>query len=92
MRVEIFGSNSYGNHCHRECDEKILKGVNMPEIEIEVWCSCGEGLCRQTDVRGTAFTIEPCEVCLKKKYDEGYSDGYKDGESETKDKYETERE
>lgn len=57
----------------------------MPNIEIEVWCSCGEGLCYQTRVNGTALTVEPCEACLKERYDEGYEDGVVDGKELAKD-------
>ena len=51
----------------------------MPEIsvEIEVYCSCGNGLCNQTS-EGTkynrpCFTVEPCEKCLESAHDKGYS-------------------
>ena len=50
----------------------------MPEIrvEIEVYCTCGNGLCNQTS-EGTkynrpCFTVEPCEKCLDKSYEHGY--------------------
>jgi len=60
----------------------------MPSIEIEVWCSCGYGLCRQTKIRGCAVTVEPCEDCLDKARDEasyeehkaGHDEGFKRGE------------
>jgi hypothetical protein len=42
------------------------------EIEFEVYCECGEGLCNQTTVddrRGLRITIEPCEACLEKAAD-----------------------
>ncbi len=58
----------------------------MPEIEVEVWCSCGEGLCSQTRsmwaVRkacSNSLTVEPCEKCLEKARDEGYEKGYEEG-------------
>jgi hypothetical protein len=70
----------------------------MPEIrvDVEIYCSCGEGLCRQSDAgntrgRGTPYiTVSPCEKCLEKAkddgrdkgYSDGYSDGYKDKEKE----------
>jgi len=51
----------------------------MPEISFEVYCSCGNGLCRQTDVKGSKVYIEPCEKCLQKAKDEGYESGYDNG-------------
>jgi len=55
----------------------------MPEIsvDIEIFCSCGNGLCNQTtggrNRHGRpGFTVEPCEKCLAKHYDEGYEKGY----------------
>lgn len=44
-------------------------------IEFEIWCSCGEGLCRQSSLKDTSFTIEPCESCLKKAREEGFEEG-----------------
>ena len=53
------------------------------EAEIEVWCSCGNGLCRQSTGGDKCVTVEPCEKCLEiaktEGYDEGYDDGYKEG-------------
>ena len=55
------------------------------ELEFEVYCTCGEGLCRQTQEgrtsgRGMPFiTVGPCEECLAKVHQEGYDDGYEDG-------------
>ena len=51
----------------------------MPAVEFEVWCSCGEGLCRQTsDVQG-GISVEPCGKCLENKYQEGYEEGLEEG-------------
>ena len=41
------------------------------EIDFEVYCICGAGLCNQTTVddehrRGRRITVEPCEACLEK--------------------------
>lgn len=63
----------------------------MPEIDInvEVYCLCGAGLCNQTEAtrtrsrREACFIVTPCEKCTdiereearKEGYDEGYSDG-----------------
>lgn len=63
------------------------------DVEFEVWCSCGEGLCNQANTdtpfrrSGLHVTIEPCEKCLdnaKEEADsEGYGRGYKDRGEET---------
>lgn len=55
----------------------------MPDInvEFEVFCSCGAGLCQQSQVRYSynrhepQVVIEPCERCLDKAYDRGYAEG-----------------
>ena len=60
----------------------------MPEIDvnIELYCSCGEGLCNQstpthTKTRGEPmFQIEPCQKCLDRAKDEGYEEGYAEAE------------
>ena len=56
----------------------------MPEIllekNIEIWCSCGEGLCLQSEsvaeeklvweggyATGPCFVVDPCPKCCKKK-------------------------
>jgi hypothetical protein len=55
----------------------------MPEINIDIdlWCSCGAGLCNQSSVagRGQGFVVEPCENCLDKQYEQGKDDGYDKG-------------
>lgn len=66
----------------------------MPEfsVEFEVFCSCGAGLCNQSDggnsKRGPTVTVTPCKKCLQEEYDTGYGDGhkigYKDGENDFK--------
>ena len=51
------------------------------EVDIEIYCSCGEGLCNQsstgrTNRRGQPhFTVEPCEKCLEKAESAGYEKG-----------------
>ena len=59
------------------------------EVEFEVFCSCGEGLCNQATggqssypTRSPIITVEPCQKCLSDKYDEGYDKGYNDGYDE----------
>jgi hypothetical protein len=44
------------------------------EVEIEVWCSCGEGLCRQSDGGIGRVTVEPCRSCLENARQEGYDE------------------
>jgi len=54
----------------------------MPKINIDVdiWCSCGNGLCSQTQVqygRGDpGLIVEPCEKCLADARDAGFREGY----------------
>lgn len=55
----------------------------MAEISIEVYCSCGNGLCNQTTCKKYGvITIEPCEDCLQKAKEEGYNAGAHDGQNE----------
>ena len=55
------------------------------DVEIEVYCSCGAGLCRQTSVGNTRgrgqpfFEVQPCEKCLEKALDDGKDKGYQEG-------------
>jgi len=66
----------------------------MPDIsvEIEVYCSCGEGLCGQTTTGRTRgrgqefFTVEPCKKCLGNSEDAGYKKGYEKACEEFEDK------
>ena len=46
------------------------------EVEIEIWCSCGEGLCNQTTLHrtGRGFEVEPCEKCLSQAKQDGYEE------------------
>jgi len=45
------------------------------EVEFEVFCSCGEGLCSQSEGSsgrgGPRVTVEPCEKCKDAAYEEG---------------------
>ena len=64
----------------------------MPEIgiEIEIYCTCGEGLCNQSSAGKTKgreqpyFEVGPCELCLKKERELGYEDGYNQAEEDSK--------
>ena len=67
------------------------------ELEFEVYCSCGEGLCRQTNEGRTGgrdmpfITVQPCEKCITKAhqegYDQGHDKGYEDGFEDGKREY-----
>ena len=53
------------------------------EVEFEVFCSCGAGLCNQSETRSgnkLSVTVEPCEKCLEDSREGGYEDGYKEAE------------
>ena len=55
----------------------------LVEVELEIWCTCGEGLCGQSYSHDTGrLEVEPCEKCLNIKYQEGYDDGYNEGLNE----------
>ena len=68
----------------------------MPDltVDINVYCSCGEGLCNQSKIKndryGISLTVEPCQKCLDRAKDsgkdegesEGYDNGYRDCEKE----------
>lgn len=51
----------------------------MPLIDVEIWCSCGEGLCNQSEAvtagRHQGIKVEPCEICLGASYDKGFKQG-----------------
>jgi deoxycytidylate deaminase len=57
----------------------------MPEfnVEFEVFCSCGNGLCNQSDGgnsnrRGTPYvTVEPCKKCIELAKSDGFDEGVK---------------
>ena len=57
------------------------------DIEFEVYCSCGAGLCNQshTEVRRgiSRVTVEPCSACLEKAKDRGEELGYNQGIKES---------
>ena len=66
----------------------------MPEIsvEIEVYCSCGEGLCKQTTTGKTRnrgqeyFEVEPCTKCLDIARDKAYDEAYAKAREELENK------
>lgn len=67
--------------------------MSVLELEFEVYCTCGNGLCQNTTESSNRhsqyITVEPCEKCLDAKEAEGYGRGYDEGfaecEKETKD-------
>ena len=60
----------------------------MPEItvDISVYCSCGEGLCNQSTSESNRYefsiTVEQCERCRNKAYEEGLDKGYEEARKE----------
>jgi len=50
------------------------------ELEFEVFCSCGAGLCGNSQEghsrHSQYITVEPCQNCLDQKYEEGVDHGY----------------
>ena len=52
--------------------------------EFEVFCTCGNGMCSQTDIRYSwqrrfpQAVVTPCPFCLDKAHEEGYQQGYDD--------------
>ena len=55
----------------------------QPEF-IEVCCSCGEGLCSQSEAqqpyRSRRVVVEPCTRCIDAAKSDGYDDGYSTAE------------
>jgi hypothetical protein len=49
------------------------------EVNVEIWCSCGEGLCNQSWSHEGGIQVEPCNKCLEKAKDDGYDEGHKEG-------------
>lgn len=51
------------------------------EIEVEVWCSCGAGICHlsSTHPKGRGIVVEACDKCLEEAKKEGYDKGYEEG-------------
>jgi len=60
----------------------------MPEvsIDIEIYCSCGQGLCSQSTGGsgryGPNITVEPCEKCVDESYERGVEDGWEKAQDE----------
>ena len=52
------------------------------EVDIQVHCSCGKGLCNQSDGGEGEVTVTPCEDCLSEAKDEGHAEGYYEGKLE----------
>ena len=58
------------------------------ELEFEVFCTCGKGLCPQASTGETPgrrmpyVTVAPCEDCLDNAKTDGHEEGYKEGEAD----------
>lgn len=56
------------------------------QLEFEVFCSCGNGLCNNTiegaNRHSQYITVEPCEKCLNIAREEGYEEGYEECQKE----------
>lgn len=54
------------------------------EIEFEMYCTCGAGICGNAEVRYSRsrnypqVVVKPCESCMQARYDEGLADGSHD--------------
>lgn len=63
----------------------------MPEIsvDVEIYCSCGEGLCRQSSASNNKhscyITVEPCQKCLDLAREDGKNEGYEERVKEEQD-------
>ena len=59
------------------------------DFEFEVVCSCGDGLCNQSDTKqvGKAHVVivEPCQKCLASEYDKGKEEGKEEGIEEARE-------
>lgn len=64
--------------------------LNVTDItlNVEIYCSCGEGLCGQTEGtvthnrREPCFIVEPCASCMQKEYERGETAGREAAEEE----------
>lgn len=59
----------------------------MPQFiaEVEIWCSCGNGLCSQTEAKldrtrenTLGYVVEPCPKCQEKARGDGWDQGWSD--------------
>jgi len=64
----------------------------MPTLDLtfEVFCgNCGAGLCNNSteghNSHSQYISVEPCQVCLDSKYEEGIDDGYQKCKEETEE-------
>ena len=62
------------------------------QVEIQIWCDCGEGLCRQAEGSEGTITVDPCGKCLenarREGWDEGDEEGYQRGYDEATEEHE----
>lgn len=52
------------------------------EVEIQVWCSCGAGLCGTSTGGNGGVIVEPCERCLAEAKKESFDEGYEEAQNE----------
>lgn len=56
------------------------------ELEFEVYCSCGKGLCGNStegiNRHSQYITVEPCEDCMNRAREEGKNEGYSECEKD----------
>ena len=56
------------------------------EVEFEVFCSCGAGLCNNAtegkNRHSQYITVEPCSNCLDSSHEEGREEGYEQCEKD----------
>ena len=76
--------------CHARGGEADDGGL-MPviEMDLEVYCSCGAGLCNQSHQKHNkhgSITVEPCKKCIdaaeEKAHQKGHDEGYAEGKSD----------
>lgn len=53
--------------------------IAVDNISVNIVCECGAGLNAVINRFNDEITVEPCEKCLDKRYEEGYAEGDKDG-------------
>ena len=59
------------------------------ELEFEVFCSCGNGMCNSTtegrNGHSQFIEVEPCGKRLEASRNEGYNEGYEEGYAQAKE-------
>ena len=52
------------------------------EVEIQVWCSCGAGLCGASTGGNGGVIVEPCERCLAADPNDRFDECYEEAQNE----------